>query len=236
MDLFLTGFVSFLTLAVLEIVLGVDNIVFVGILSDRLPPEKRPLARRLGLLMALITRIIFLTFVSYLAGIVTPLFVVLGHGVTVKDLVLLLGGLFLLWKATSELHKQVEGESESHGADSKVKATLWGVVGSIMLMDVIFSLDSVITAVGMVNNIPIMIAAVVVAMMVMIASVNKISDFISAHPTIRVLALAFLLLIGFTLVVGATGVEVAKGYIYFAMGFSVFVEMVNMRMRKKMSV
>jgi len=222
--------VSFITLAVMEIVLGIDNIVFVGIISDQLPEKDRPKARQLGLLMALLARVGFLCLVSLLTSLTDPVFTVLGRGFAIKDLVLLVGGLFLLYKATTEIHAHTEGKEEVK--QSKTASTVKGVIGTIMLMDIIFSIDSVVTAVGMVNNIPIMVAAVVVAMLVMVYSVNSISDFISHHPTVKMLALAFLLLIGFALTASSVGAEIEKGYIYFAMGFSVFVEMLNMRARK----
>lgn len=228
--------IGLLTLAALEIVLGIDNIVFVGILSDRVKEEDRPKARRLGLIGALVTRIILLTTLSWLSGLTAPLITLFGFAVTIKGLVLLGGGLFLLVKSTKELHHQVENGHHQEHALASSSSPLWRVVGTIMVMDIVFSLDSVITAVGMVNNIPVMIAAIVIAMVVMITTVNMLSDFVSRHPTIKVLALSFLLLIGFTLILAGTGMEVSKGYIYFAMGFSVLVEMLNMRMHNKTPV
>jgi len=223
--------IAFATLLALEIVLGIDNIIFISILAGKLPAEQQPRARYLGLGLALVMRIILLFSLSWVIGLTTPLFSVLGHGVSGRDLILILGGLFLLGKATFEIHENLEGE---HGhASAKVKATFVSVLIQIMLLDIVFSLDSVITAVGMVDRIEIMIAAVVVSIAFMMLFAAPVSAFVARHPTVKMLALSFLLLIGTTLVADGFGFHVPKGYIYFAMGFSVFVEMINMRLRKK---
>lgn len=222
--------ISLLTLTVLEIVLGIDNLVFISILADKLPKDERGKARQLGLAMAMITRILLLLSLSWLIGLTEPLFSVFTLDISGRDLILLVGGLFLLGKATYEIHDKLEGK-EGH-TSSKVKANLWSVVAQIMLLDVVFSLDSVITAVGMADHVAIMIAAVIIAVIIMLLSVNTISDFISDHPTIKILALSFLLLIGFSLVAEGLGQHIPKGYIYFAMGFSIFVEFLNLRMKK----
>lgn len=225
--------IALITLIALELVLGVDNIIFISILSGKLPPAERPRARTTGIILAVFTRILLLTFLSWIISLDETLFVlpILKVDITGKSLVLLVGGLFLLWKSTHEIHDKLEGQ-EGH-ASSKVPATFTSVVIQIMLLDIIFSLDSVITAVGMVNEIGIMITAVILAAIVMIFVAGPISEFVERHPTIKMLALSFLLLIGFTLVVGAFHVEIPKGYIYFAMAFSVFVEILNLRIRNQ---
>jgi predicted tellurium resistance membrane protein TerC len=223
--------IAFATLLALEIVLGIDNIIFISILAGKLPAEQQPRARYLGLGLALVMRVILLFSLTWVIGLTQPLFAVMGHGVSGRDLILILGGLFLLGKSTFEIHESLEGE---HGhASAKVKANFVSVLIQIMLLDIVFSLDSVITAVGMVTQIEIMIAAVVVSIAFMMFFAAPVSAFVSRHPTVKMLALSFLLLIGTTLVADGLGFHVPKGYIYFAMGFSVFVEMVNMRLRKK---
>jgi predicted tellurium resistance membrane protein TerC len=223
--------IAFLTLTLLEIVLGIDNIVFIAILTSRLPPAQQAKARQLGLLAAMGTRILFLLAISVILGLTKPLFAVLGHEVTGKDLVLMGGGLFLLAKATWEIHDKLETPHEAHGAAGR-RAAFGAVIGQIMLLDVVFSIDSVITAVGMAQHVGVMIAAVVAAVIVMMVSAGPVSRFVERHPTIKMLALSFLLLIGATLVVEGFGGHVAKGYIYFAMGFSLLVELLNIRVRK----
>ena len=223
--------IAFATLLALEIVLGIDNIIFISILAGKLPAEQQPRARYLGLGLALVMRIILLFSLSWVIGLTAPLFSVFGHGVSGRDLILILGGLFLLGKATFEIHENLEGET-GH-ASAKVKANFVSVLIQIMLLDIVFSLDSVITAVGMVDRIEIMIAAVVVSIGFMMLFAAPVSAFVTRHPTVKMLALSFLLLIGMTLVADGFGFHVPKGYIYFAMGFSVFVEMINMRLRKK---
>jgi len=222
--------IAFVTLVALELVLGVDNVIFISILAGKLPEAQQGKARRTGLALAVISRILLLLSLSWIIGLEDPLFSVFNVDITGRDIILMLGGLFLVGKATYEIHEKLEGE-EGH-ASAAVKATFMGVILQVLLLDVVFSLDSVITAVGMVNQIEIMVAAVVVAAIVMIISVNPIGDFVERHPTIKMLALSFLLLIGFTLIVEALHQHIPKGYIYFAMGFSVFVEFLNLRMRK----
>ncbi len=213
----------------METVLGIDNIVFISILSSALPKEQQKKARVMGLALAIITRVIALSFISALAKMTSTLFVLFNHNVTTQDIILFLGGLFLLYKSVIEIDAQMHGE---HGPKQKAATTFFKVVLTIMWMDIVFSLDSIITAVGMVNHLWIMITAVIIAMGIMIAFVNPISDFVDRNPTIKMLALSFLLLIGVTLIGGATGHEVNKNYIYFAMGFSVLVEILNMRVRQ----
>ena len=224
------SWIALLTLTVLEIVLGIDNIVFISILADKLPEDEQPKARQTGLVLALVTRILLLLSLAWLIGLTKPMFTAFNIGISGRDLILILGGLFLLGKSTYEIHDKLEG-TEGH-ASSQVKATFTSVVVQIMFLDIVFSLDSVITAVGMVNEIAIMITAVLIAMVIMFFSVNAISDFVNDHPTIKILALSFLLLIGFSLITEGLHQHVEKGYVYFAMGFSVFIEFLNMRLRK----
>jgi len=223
--------VALVTLIVLELVLGVDNVIFISILSGKLPPEEQPRARTTGILLAVITRILLLTFLYVIIGLTEPLFTIpiVEVEITGKSLVLLAGGLFLLWKSTHEIHEKLEGEQGR--ASTKVAATFASVIIQIMLLDIVFSLDSVITAVGMVKHIEIMVMAVILAAIAMIFVAGPVSEFVERHPTVKMLALSFLLLIGFTLVAEAFHVEIPKGYIYFAMAFSVFVEILNLRVR-----
>jgi predicted tellurium resistance membrane protein TerC len=221
------AWVALLTLTVLEIVLGIDNVIFISILAGKLPGDQQGRARRVGLGLAMFTRILLLLSLSFLSHLETRLFVVAGLEVTARDIILLLGGLFLVAKATNEIHTKLEGE-EGH-VSSKVAATFASVITQIVLLDIVFSLDSVITAVGMANQLAVMIAAVVIAVLIMLFAAGPISDFVNRHPTIKMLALSFLLLIGVSLIVESLHVEIPKGYIYFAMGFSVFVEMLNLR-------
>ena len=223
--------VAFLTLLALELVLGVDNVVFISILAGKLPQEQRKRARQVGLSLALITRLLLLFSLSWIIKLTAPLFEMFGHPVSGRDLILLLGGLFLMGKATHEMHNRLEGD-EGH-ASARVPPSFTGVIVQILLLDVVFSLDSVITAVGMVEQIEVMIAAVIIAVVVMLVSAGAISDFVERHPTVKMLALSFLLLIGVTLVADGLGHHIPKGYIYFAMGFSVFVEVLNLRARAK---
>jgi predicted tellurium resistance membrane protein TerC len=229
--------IAFITLTVMEIVLGIDNIIFISILAGKLPAEQQPRARQVGLLLALVTRVLLLLSISWLASLTTPLFTlpfqIEGHdlAITAKDLVLLLGGLFLIYKATHEIHEKLEGE-EGHVSE-RTGATFAGVVTQIMLLDIVFSLDSVITAIGMANHVPIMIAAVMVAVGIMLFAAGPISAFVNDHPTVKMLALSFLLLIGVTLVIESVHVHIPKGYVYFAMGFSVLVEVLNLASRKR---
>ncbi len=222
------------TLTALEIVLGIDNIIFISILAGKLPAEQQPKARRLGLGGAMVMRILLLLSIAWVIRLTAPLFTAVGQEISGRDLILLVGGLFLLAKATYEIHDKLEGE-EGH-ASKKVAASFTGVIVQIMLLDMVFSLDSVITAVGMVDEIGVMIAAVVIAVAVMMLAAGPISRFVDAHPTVKILALSFLLLIGMSLVAEGLDQHIPKGYIYFAMGFSVFVEMLNLKMRARRPV
>lgn len=222
--------IALVTLTVLEIVLGIDNIVFIAILTGKLEPSKQPLARRLGLAMAMVSRILLLLTISWVMRLTEPLFSLLGHAVSGRDVILLVGGLFLLTKSTFEIHDRLDPkhEQESHRAAGSVVAA----VAQIMVLDIIFSLDSVITAVGMAQHVPIMVAAIIVAVLIMMAFAEQVSRFIETHPTTKMLALSFLLLIGVMLVAEGLGRHIPKGYIYFAMGFSLLVETFNMRVRR----
>lgn len=224
-------YVSLLTLTFLEIVLGIDNIIFISILTGRLPAEQQQKGRITGLLIALLFRIILLLTISWIAGLIQPLFTVFGLSFSGRDLILMGGGLFLIIKSTLEIHNKLEGEDES--AESKAKPIFWNIILQIVLLDLVFSLDSVITAVGLVKEISIMIIAIVISMIIMILFANSVSEFIHKHPTIKMLALSFLLMIGLLLFVEGFHIEVPKGYVYFAMAFSFLVEMLNIRMRKK---
>ena len=225
--------VSLATLASLEIVLGIDNVIFIAILSGRLPKDQQPRARRLGIAMAVISRLALLLGISWVMGLTRPLFDIMGQGISGKQLILLFGGLFLIGKATYEIHDKLEGEEHHVSAGGKAGVTMGSVVAQIMLIDIVFSLDSVITAVGMTPHVPIMMVAVVLAAGVMLLFAGPISNFVAKHPTMKMLALAFLILIGVMLVAEAFGQHVDKGYIYFAMAFSLLVELLNMRLRKK---
>ncbi|NJC97010.1 MAG: TerC family protein [Anaerolineae bacterium] len=225
--------VAFITLVALELVLGVDNVIFISILAGKLPAGQRVRARTTGIALAVVTRILLLLSISWIISLEEALFTlpVLDVGISGRDLILLAGGLFLLWKSTHEIHQKLEGV-EGH-ASAKVAGAFWSVIVQIMLLDIVFSLDSVITAVGMVEHIEIMVFAVIAAAAVMIFAAGPISEFVEEHPTIKMLALSFLLLIGFTLIVEGLHQHIPKGYIYFAMGFSVFVEMLNLRLRAR---
>jgi predicted tellurium resistance membrane protein TerC len=222
--------IALLTLAGLEIVLGIDNIVFISILVAKLPADQQANARRIGLLLAMGMRIVLLLAISWVMGLTAPLFAVFDHQLTGRDLILLLGGLFLVAKATWEIHDKLEGEEHGEGG-KRVAASLGAILTQIVLLDLVFSLDSVITAVGMARHLEIMIAAVVIAVGVMLVFAGAISSFIERHPTMKMLALSFLLLIGVVLVADGLGQHVSKGYIYFAMAFSLFVEILNIRIR-----
>lgn len=225
------GLVALVTLIALELVLGVDNVIFISILASKLPKEQQARARTVGIALAVITRILLLLSLSFIVGLTAPLVSIAGFELSGRDIVLLVGGVFLIYKSVQEIHQKLEGE-EGH-TSKRVAASFNAVIIQIMLLDIVFSLDSVITAVGMVNEIPIMVIAVIAAAAVMIFAAGPIAKFVDEHPTIKMLALSFLLLIGFTLVVESLEVHIPKGYIYFAMGFSVFVEMLNLRMRGK---
>ena len=232
MDAFLTsdGLLALVTLTFLEIILGVDNVIFISILSGKLPQRDQQKARRTGLLAAMVMRIGLLMSIAWIVRLTAPLFTVFGQEISGRDLILIGGGLFLLGKATLEIHERLEGE-DAHGT-TRAAPSFGAVIVQIMLLDIVFSLDSVITAVGMAEDISVMVAAVVLSVGIMMFSAEPISAFVSKHPTVKVLALSFLLLIGMSLVGDGLGMHVPKGYIYFAMGFSVFVELINLRVRK----
>ena len=224
--------ISLLTLSALEIVLGIDNLVFLAILADRLPVEQRALARRLGLGFALLTRLLLLSALAWIVGLVQPVFTLMDHPVSWRDIILIVGGLFLLAKATHEIHGSLEGVEEN-GAAGAVGAGFAATIVQIGILDIVFSLDSVITAVGMARHLPVMVAAVVIAMIVMLVASGPLSRFVSDHPTVKMLALSFLLLVGMSLVADGAGFHIPKGYLYFAMGFSVLVEALNLAVRRK---
>jgi len=223
---------ALVTLTAMEIVLGIDNLVFILILTGKLPSERQPLARRVGLAAAVLTRIALLFAITFVMGLTRPLLHVLGHAVSGRDVILLLGGLFLIGKATWEIYDKVEAAHEERERSVPGGASFGLVILQIMLLDIVFSLDSVITAVGMAEQVSIMVIAIVIAMAVMLAAMNAVSAFIDCHPSVKILALAFLLLIGAMLMAEGTGRHVPKGYIYVAMAFSLFVEMLNMRYRR----
>ncbi|HEY0975344.1 MAG TPA: TerC family protein [Solimonas sp.] len=222
--------IAFLTLAALEIVLGIDNIIFISILAAKLPPEQQERARKLGLALAAITRLMLLFSIAWIMKWTEPLFTVFGMGISIRDLILIVGGLFLIAKSTLEIHEKLEGE-QGHSA-ARIPASFAAVIGQILVLDVVFSLDSIITAVGMVDHIAVMAAAIIVAVIVMVLFAGAISAFVDRHPTIKMLALTFLVLIGMALVGEGLDMHIPKGYIYFAMAFSVGVELLNMRLRK----
>jgi predicted tellurium resistance membrane protein TerC len=228
------GLLALATLSAMEIVLGIDNVVFIAILVGRLPEARRELARKLGLILALGIRVLLLFAISWMMGLTAPLVSVLGHGVSGRDLILLGGGLFLIFKATVEIYNKVEAGHHEQTAAAARAAFAW-VIFQILLLDIVFSLDSVITAVGMANDLGIMVTAMVIAMLIMLVSAGAVSRFIDSHPSLKILALAFLLLIGVMLVAEGMGSHIEKGYIYFAMAFSLLVELVNMRYRRKQS-
>ena len=222
--------IALATLTALEVVLGVDNVIFISILAGKLPASQQARARRVGLLAAMVMRIMLLFSLAWIVRLTEPLFSVLGRGISGRDLILLGGGLFLLAKATIEIHDKLEGVEGERSA--KVAPSFGAVIVQIMLLDIVFSLDSVITAVGMADSIAVMVVAVIIAVGIMMLSATSVSDFVQRHPTVKVLALSFLMLIGMSLVGEGLGQHIPKGYIYFAMGFSVFVEMINLRLRK----
>jgi predicted tellurium resistance membrane protein TerC len=225
------GWIALGTLTVLEIVLGVDNIVFISILAGKLRQEDRARARKVGLSLAMIIRILLLLSITWVMGLTAPLFAVLGYEISGRDIILLVGGLFLIGKSTLEIHEKLEGV-EGHGS-AKVAKSFASVIIQILLLDIVFSLDSVITAVGMADDVAVMILAVIIAVGVMLLSSGAISEFVDRHPTVKILALSFLLLIGVSLIGEGLDQHIPKGYIYFAMAFSVFVEMINLRIRAK---
>jgi len=216
--------IAFLTLTALELVLGIDNIIFISILVDKVPEARRELARRIGLFLAMF-------MLAWISGLIEPLFTILRQEISGRDLILIAGGLFLLWKSTREIHQLLEGERGA--ASAAVGATFYGVILQIMIIDIVFSFDSIITAVGMVDRIEIMIAAVIASVLLMMAYAGAIGRFVSTHPTVKMLALAFLFVIGVVLIADGFDHHVPKGYVYFAMAFSVCVEMLNLRLRKR---
>ena len=226
--------ISLLTLTALEIVLGIDNVIFISILAGKLPKEQQAKARKLGLTLALVTRILLLMSLTWIMGLTKPLFTlpIVERGVSGRDLVLLIGGLFLIWKSVREVHEKLE-EDDGHATNTKARVSFNGVIVQILLLDIVFSLDSVITAVGMADNIWVMVAAVVIALGVMLVFAGKISDFVNSHPTLKMLALSFLILIGVTLIGEGLGFHIPKGYIYFSMAFAFGVEMLNLKLRSK---
>ena len=223
--------IAFFTLTALELVLGIDNVIFISILVDKLPPEKRVFARRLGLFLAMFMRLALLAALSWMAGMTEPVLTVLGQAFSGRDLILILGGLFLVWKSTTEVHHSLEGVEGQ--ASSAVKSTFGAVLLQIMLIDLVFSLDSIITAVGMVDDVRVMIAAVMASVGLMMLFARPIGEFVSDHPTIKMLALSFLVVVGVVLIAEGFDNHVPKGYVYFAMAFSLTVEMLNIRMRKR---
>ena len=225
------AWVALATLTALEVVLGVDNVVFISILAGRLPPHQQAKARNIGLLLALAGRVVLLLSIRWVMGLTAELFAVLGHGVSGRDLILLLGGLFLVGKATHEIHENLEGDSERRAGTAR--ASFGAILIQILILDLVFSLDSVITAVGMADDIGVMITAVVLAIVFMMVSARAVSGFIHRHPTVKMLALSFLLLVGVALIAEGGGIHLPRGYIYVAMGFSIFVELLNMGMRRK---
>lgn len=222
--------ISLLTLTVLEIVLGIDNIVFISILAGKLPKEKQKKARNWGLALAMITRVLLLLSITWVMGLTKPIFSVLGQEISGRDLILLIGGLFLIYKSTVEIHEKLEGQEGKE--NNKIASSFAGVITQILLLDIVFSLDSVITAVGMADEVGVMIAAVVIAVAIMMFSAGPISRFVEKHPTVKMLALSFLVLIGVSLIAEGLEQHIPKGYIYFAMAFSILVEMLNLRMKK----
>ncbi len=225
------AWIALVTLTALEIVLGIDNIIFISILASNLPAEQQPSARRLGLLAAMLTRIALLLSITWVMRLTEPLFAIFDHEVSGRDLILFFGGLFLIAKSTMEIHNSLEGEEEHE--DHRKKVSYMGVIVQIGILDIIFSLDSVITAVGLADQVPVMVAAIVIAIIVMMVAAGPISDFVDTHPTIKMLALSFLILVGMALMGEGVDLHIPKGYIYFAMAFSLGVEMLNLRLRKR---
>lgn len=225
--------IAFLTLTVMEIVLGIDNIVFISIIVNRLPKAQAERARKIGILLALLMRIALLLVLTWIIGLTTPVFEIMGEAVSWRDIILITGGLFLLYKGTSEIHEEFEGESEEQLAGRKASAAFGAVIVQIMIIDMVFSVDSIITAIGMAQHVEVMIAAVLVAVAVMYFASGPIAEFIRHHPTTKMLALAFLLLIGVSLVADGLGFHIPRGYIYFAMAFSALVEMINIAISKR---
>jgi predicted tellurium resistance membrane protein TerC len=224
---------SFITLTIMELVLGIDNIVFLSVIVNKLPAEQAERARRIGLLLALVFRIILLVFLTWIIGLQSELFQVVGHSVSWRDIILFAGGVFLIYKATAEIHEEFEGETDEVAAQRLSVATFSTIIGQIILIDLVFSVDSIVTAIGMAQHVEVMIAAVIVAVGVMYVAAGTVSSFIKRHPTTKMLALAFLMLIGVSLVADGMGFHIPRGYIYAAMGFSVCVEAINIMLGRK---
>ena len=227
------AWIAFFTLTALELVLGIDNIIFISILAGKLPPAQRDKARRTGILLAAVTRLALLMLIAWIIGLTAPLFSLFGRAFSWRDLILIGGGLFLIAKATHEIHQKLEGATEQVGAGSAAVASFAGVIAQIMLLDIVFSLDSIITAVGMVDERWVMVAAILISIVFMLAFAKPIGDFVERHPTVKILALSFLIMIGLVLIADGFGQHISKGYIYTAMAFSVFVEMINLWIRKR---
>lgn len=225
------AWMALLTLTALEIVLGIDNIIFISILTGKLPEHQRPKAQKIGLFLAMITRIMLLFSLAWIMKLTSPFFHILGHGISGRDLILIVGGMFLLAKSTMEIHDKLEGE-EHHADAGKGAASFNGILVQIMFLDIVFSLDSVITAVGMARQLGVMVTAVVISVGIMLFFAGAVSRFVDKHPTVKVLALSFLLMIGVALIADGLSFHIPKGYIYFSMAFSIFVEMINIKVRK----
>lgn len=228
-----SAWMAFVTLTVMEIVLGIDNIVFISVIVSRLPVAQRRRARAIGLALALVFRVLLLLMLTWLIGLTAPIFTVLDHPVSWRDIILIAGGIFLLYKATAEIHEEIEGETERREAARKGKGAFSFIIGQIIVIDLVFSVDSIVTAIGMAEDVEVMIAAVIVAVAVMFVAATAISDVIDDHPTIKMLALSFLLLIGVSLVADGLGFHIPRGYVYFAMAFSAVVEIFNIRVRRR---
>lgn len=235
MEIFLHSetYISLLTLTFLEIVLGIDNIIFISIVSDRLPKESQKKARSIGLLLAIIMRVLLLLAISWIVHLTNPIVTVMDFELSARDLILIAGGLFLLAKSTSEIHEKIEGDEEGKVMGSKTKLTIQKAIFQIVLLDIVFSFDSILTAVGLSNQLLIMILAVIIALLVMLVFAEKVSGFVNRNPTVKMLALAFLIMIGTLLLLDGFHVHVPKGYIYFSLAFSLFVEFLNQKLRKK---
>ncbi|MEQ8908576.1 MAG: TerC family protein [Vicingaceae bacterium] len=238
MEIFLhsEAWISLLTLTFLEIVLGIDNIIFISIVSDRLPKESQAKARTIGLLLAIVMRVLLLFAISWIVHLTEPILTIMDFELSFRDLILIVGGLFLLAKSTSEIHQKIEGEEEMDGSSEMVKMSVSKAIVQIVLLDIVFSFDSILTAVGLSDQILIMVMAVVIALVIMLVFAKKVSNFVNQNPTVKMLALAFLIMIGTLLILDGAHVHVPKGYIYFSLAFSLFVEFLNQRLRKKKQV
>ena len=238
MEIFLQaeGWISLLTLTFLEIVLGIDNIIFISIVADRLPTDQQRRARTLGLSLAIIVRVLLLMSISWIAQLTTPILSIADFDLSVRDVILIVGGLFLLAKSTSEIHEKIEGGDDKEEGGNRVKLSLNRAITQIILLDVVFSFDSILTAIGLSKEIVIMVGAVIISLLVMMIFAKKVSDFVNHHPTVKMLALSFLLMIGTLLILDGFHVHVPKGYIYFSLAFSLLVEFLNQKMRRKQKI